>query len=214
MTVLFPTYLTAVETAGVAVLRVTWSDKLRQRLATMTADRLSVRVLREAFEGLPIRIAQGLAGEQVFSGAGVGVRHGWYRQRLDTVAAGAPGNFVPGVCVAGPVGGQAVDLDYVPGSARLPADAAVPEDLTARVRLAQGDVAVLDSRCARRWSHPEQVFRLSVVRPWLEPERDGRELVGSDILPRVQRFAGVPWAPATTLEQWLFERHERRNDDA
>ena len=154
MTVRFPTYLTAVETAGVAVLPVTWSDKLCQRLATMTADRLSVRVLREAFEGLPMRIAQALAGEQVFSGAGVGVPAGWHRQRLDTVAAGAPSNFLPGVCVAGPVSSRAVDLDYVPGSARLPADAAVPEDLTAGAQLSP-----------RRRRHHRLTVRPALVTP-------------------------------------------------
>jgi hypothetical protein len=208
MSVAMPAYLTAVETAGVAVLPITWSDRLCQRLSTMTAERLVPRVLREAYEGLPLRVAQEIAGEQVLSYAGVGTRAGWHRQRVDTVADGAPRTFVPGLCIAGPVGDAPVTLSYLPGSARLRRGAATLGDLAAHAELAPGDVAVLDSRCTRRWSDPATVFQLSVVRPWIEPERDFAALVTTDTPPRVARFTGAPWAPAATPSQWLFDRHE------
>jgi hypothetical protein len=211
MTLAMPSYLTAVDTAGVAVLPVTWSDKLRQRLAAMPADRLSLRVLREAYEGLPMRVAQGIAGEQVLSSAGLGAAPGWHRQRVDSVADGAPSRFVPGLCIAGPVGAAATTLWYVPGSASAPRDAPVLESLALAAELVPGDVAVLDSRCMRRWSDPAAVFRMSVVRTWIQPERDGRELITGDVSPQLARFAGSPWAPAETVRQWLFERHERRS---
>jgi hypothetical protein len=210
MSLLMPTHLTAVETAGVAVLRVTWSDKLRQRLATQTGDRIILRVLREAYEGLPLRVAEQIAGEQVLSHAGVGVPAGWYRQRVDTVADGAPRAFVPGLSILGPVGAEPVTLSYAPGSARLPHDAPVPVESATDIELAPGDVVVADSRCALRLSDPAAVFQLSVVRAWLEPERDFTAFVTRDVLPRVARFAGVASVPAATPEQWLFERHERR----
>lgn len=211
MSLVFPAHVTAVETSGVAVLRTTWSDKLCQRLAGMDSARPNFRVVREAYEGLPMRVAQDVAGEQVFSRARTGVPRGWYRTRTDTVAAGAPNTFIPGVCIAGPVGGGPGSLSVIPGSARLPADTAVPTELAVSVDLDAGDVAVLDSRCMRRWSAPETTFQLSVVRPWIEPEQDAAPLVDPQGPARASRFAGLPWMPAPTLESWLFDRHERRS---
>lgn len=210
MTLMMPTHVTAVETAGVAVMPVVWSERLRGRLAVLGRDRSTLRALREAYEGLPVRVAEEVAGEQVLSSFGTDAPAGWHRQRGDTIADGAPGAFVPGLCIGGPVGEAPVTLSYLPGSARARHDAPILPDLAASVELAPGDVAVLDSRCVRRWSDPQSVFRMSLVRTWIVPEDDARELVTAETLPRLARFAGAAAAPARTVEEWLFERHERR----
>jgi hypothetical protein len=206
----FPSYVTAVETSGFAVLRNTWSDKLRQRLGAESGNP-AFRSVREAYDGLPMRVAQDVAGEQIFSLARVGLPAGWLRARTDIIGSGAPASFIPGLCIAGPVGDTAALLAVVPGSARLPLDAEVPEELAAEAELAPGDVAVLDPRCMRRWSIPKTIFQLSVVRTWIQPECDASAMVGPDAPPRAARFAGVPSAPAATFESWLFARHERRS---
>jgi hypothetical protein len=206
----FPGHVIAVETAGFAVLRNTWSDKLRQRLLGLELGRPAFRSIRESYDGLPMRVAQKVVGEPIFSSACVGLPSGWFRARTDTVDSGAPASFIPGVCIAGPVGDVAAVLAVVPGSARLTSEAEVPAELAVEVGLAPGDVAVLDSRCMRRWSAPQTVFQLSVVRAWVQPDLDGPAMAGPDLPARAARFAGVGSAPATTLESWLFERHERK----
>jgi hypothetical protein len=210
MTLALPTHIAAVRTCGVAVLPVTWSEKLRRRLAGTDVAEPSLRILREAYEGLPSRLVHSLAGEQIVSNVAVGVSPGWHRQRVDTILDGAPASFIPGMCIAGPTGEEAVVLSYVPGSARSHRDIAGDGERAVEVELAPGDVAVLDSRCARRWSRPEVVFALSVVRSWIEPQADLGTLVRADTLARVARFAGRQDAPAVTVREWLFERHERR----
>ena len=211
MTPKFAAHATAMETAGWTVLRNTWSDKLLQRLATM--DRLvpNFKLVREAYDGLPMRVAEEITGELVFSKASVGVAAGWFRTRVDTIASGAPVGFVPGVCIAGPTTDAGAQLSVIPGSARLGVAVTVPQQLAIGVTLAQGDAAILDSRAMRRWSPAESVFQLSVVRPWIEPEHDAAGLVAADTPPRAARFAGVAGRPAESLESWLFERHERRS---
>ncbi len=206
----FPGHVIAIETAGFAVLRNTWSDKLRQRLFGLELGRPAFRSIREAYDGLPMRVAQEVIGEPIFSSARVGLPPGWFRARTDTVDSGAPASFIPGVCIAGPVGDMPAALAVVPGSARLPTEAEVPTELAIEVRLVPGDVAVLDSRCMGRWSVPETIFQLSVVRAWVQPDLDASAMVGPDLPARAARFAGVASAPAATLESWLFERHERR----
>jgi hypothetical protein len=208
----FPAYVTSVETSGVAVLRNTWSGKLRDPLAAINAGLPTFRVIREAYDGLPMRVAQAVAGEQIFSRARIPLPDGWHRARTDTVASGAPLTFVPGLSIAGPVSADTVRLSFVPGSARLPADAEVPEEMVVHVELDPADVAVLDARCMRRWSAPESTFELSVVRTWIEPELDASRLVAPDGPERAKRFAGMPWIPAPSVESWLFERHERRTE--
>ena len=206
----FPSYVLAVQTAGFAVLSNTWSDKLCQRLLGLDASRPNFRSVREAYDGLPMRVAEAVAGEQIFSSARTGLPSGWFRARTDTVDSGAPVGFIPGVCISGPVAREAVMLAVVPGSARLTAGAAAPADLAVETELGPGDVALLDSRCMQRWSAPQTVFQLSVVRTWIQPELDVSALTGPDLPARAARFAGAGSAPAVTLESWLFERHERR----
>lgn len=211
MTQTFNGYVTAVETMGVAILRNTWSPKLRQRLAMTDSAAPNLRTVREAYDGLPMRVAQHVAGEQIFSGARHGVDEEWHRSPIREGVLAAPTAHVLGMSIAGPAD-EAVELHVATGSDRCEPDLAVGAAIQT-FRLEAGDVAVLDARCLRRWTAPATIFELSVVRFWVEPVQDGRALAKSDMPPRARRFVGEGTAP-TTLEEWLFGRHPARSEDA
>ena len=202
-------------TEGCAILRESLSPRLLKSLTRgfPSTNPSELTLVRQVFDGLPMRIVQELIGEVVLSAIKCGCESGWHRSRVDTIASGAPAEFVPGFDLATVIDQKLCRLDFLCGSGRLAADSAYPAQIYRSVELAPGDLAILDSRLLRRWpdDHGQHIYMASVVRYWLTPLQDISSRLSADLPPRALRFFGVPWQPAREISQWLFRNHPRRS---
>jgi hypothetical protein len=202
-------------TAGCAMLKQNLSLRLLKSLARGFPNQnpSELALVRQVFDGLPMRIVQGLIGEVILSAIKYGCEQGWRRSRIDTVASGAPAEFVPGFDLATVIDQEACRLEFLPGSGRLTADSVYPTQIARSVELAAGDLAILDSRLVRRWPDDRRhsIYMVSVVRFWLTPQQDFSGRISADLPSRALRFFGAPWQPAREIGQWLFHNHPERS---
>jgi hypothetical protein len=188
--------------------------QLKQHSINKKIEKLSL--IRQAFDGLPLRIINGLIGEVVLSAIRVEASSEWHRGRDDTIISGAPPEFIPGFDLVINIGSETAGLEVISGSGRLPIDSPY-ELLDSRfIELVHGDMVILDSRILRRWISKNEgaIFWFSVIRPWLTPLDDFTNKVRPDTPPRALRFYGIPWIPAQDIGQWLFKNHRKRSSDA
>src|ERR1700688_612301 len=88
------------ETQGYTVVKDVLSEKQIALLARGRERVPEFHVVRRGFEGLPMRIVEGLAGAMVLSAARYGTSNQWHRGRTDTVESGAPADFVASFDIA------------------------------------------------------------------------------------------------------------------
>jgi hypothetical protein len=171
-------------------------------------------LVRQVFDGLPMRITQGMVGEVILSDISYGVQQGWHRGRSDIVNCGAPASFVPGFDMATVLDFKPCLIDVIDGSSRLAADDGCPTGLRQSVEIAPGDLAIFDSRLLRRWAEDrcQWVYSLSVIRPWITPVSDFSSKIHPDMPPRALRFYGCPWWPSRDVGEWIFRNHTKRSD--
>ena len=202
------------ETRGWTVVEGCLSPQLQRHLARgyPNPNPSELALVRQAFDGLPMRITESLVGEVILSRVKYGAEPGWHRGRADTVASGAPAGFIPGFDLACVLDARPCPAEVVPGSGRLRADDPLPESICQAAELAPGDLAIFDSRLLRRWP-PERgprVFWFSVIRPWLTPLSDFSKRLRPETPPRARRFFGEPWWPARDVREWLFRTHKNK----
>ena len=206
------------ETQGWTVLKGNLSPQLTRHLARGFPEHnpSQLTLVRQAFDGMPLRIITGLIGEVVLSMIRSGAAPDWHRGRNDTIASGAPSQFIPGFDLATTIDSSPCILEVIPGSGRLSANDPNPSQISARVEVGPCDLAILDSRLIRRWSLEtgKKVFWFSVIRPWLTPLDNFEREVRSNTPPRALRFFGLPWQPARDVGQWIFNTHNKRSTDA
>lgn len=171
-------------------------------------------LVRQAFDGLPMRITENLLGEVILSQVAYGVGTGWRRGREDTILSGAPADFIPGFDLACTLDGKPCTIEVIPGSGRLRANDPVPEEIKQVAQLAPGDLAIFDSRLLRRWptERSDWVFWFSVIRPWITPVADFSNRLRPGTPPRALRFFGAPWWPSRDISEWLLRTHQKRSD--
>jgi hypothetical protein len=169
-----------------------------------------IQVTRQAFDGLPLRITQALAGETILSAFGIGTAEGWHRGRSDTLESGAPTEFIPGFDCFAPAGAEPCRVEVIPGGGRLRRDDPLPLVTARTVELAPGDLLILDSRAPRHWppEPPRHLFWFSIVRSWMTPQSRFDDLLDEDVPPRALRFYGVPFAPHRDVGAWIFDTHQ------
>jgi hypothetical protein len=203
------------ETRGWTIVEGCLSPQLQRHLSRgfPNPNPSEMTLVRQAFDGLPLRIVDGLIGDVILSHVRYGVSEGWHRGRDDTVASGAPAEFVPGFDLSCVLNGKSCAIEVVPGSGRLGTKDPVPEEIKQLTQLAPGDLAIFDSRLMRRWpaEGARWVFSFSVVRRWLTPVTDFSKRLRPGTPPRALRFFGEPW-PACDVREWLFQTHQRRSD--
>lgn len=206
------------ETQGWTILRGNLSQRLLSHFARgYPAPNPSELILvRQAYDGLPMRIVEGLVEQAVLSAVRYGAEEQWHRGRDDTVRGGAPADFIPGFDLAATLDSAPCALEVISGSQRLGVDDPYPLQQSRSIELASGDLAIMDSRLLRRWSAQSAYWILwfSVIRPWLTPLDDFTDKIRPDTPPRALRFYGIPWRPARDVGQWLFHSHSKRNSDA
>jgi hypothetical protein len=200
------------------VLKGNLSPQLTRHLARGFPEHnpSKLTLVRQAFDGMPLRIVTGLIGEVVLSMIRSGATPDWHRGRNDTIASGAPSQFIPGFDLAATIDTSSCILEVIPGSGRLSVSDPNPKQISTPVELDPCDLAILDSRLLRRWSAEsgKQVFWFSVIRPWLTPLDDFEPEIRSNTPPRALRFFGLPWQPAREVGQWIFTSHTKRSTDA
>jgi hypothetical protein len=201
------------EAQGCTVVPTVLSAKLRAMLDRGRNKFPEFVLVRQAFEGLPLRITAELAGEMVLSSARYGVPGGWHRGRDDVVRDGAPASFVPGFDVALTLEAGPCTVEFLPGSGRFGAHDALPVSQLAAMTMQPDDVVIFDSRMVRRWP-PESaahVFWFSVARPWITPLVDFVARIPATTPPRARRFAGDVTLPSRDIGEWLFRTHPKRS---
>jgi hypothetical protein len=203
------------ETRGWTIVEGCLSPQLQRHLARgfPNPNPSEMTLVRQAFDGLPMRIVEGLIGEVILSQVRYGVSQGWHRGRNDTIASGAPADFVPGFDLSCVLNGKPCTIEVVPGSGRLRTHDPVPEEIKQPATLAPGDLAIFDSRLLRCWppQGADWVFCFSVVRRWLTPVTDFSKRLRPGTPPRALRFFGEPW-PARDIGEWLFRTYQKRSD--
>lgn len=199
------------ETQGFTLIERVVSARQLGGLARANRERIDFLAVRRLFDGLPMRVMEGLAGPMVLSQVRYGTPAGWHRGRTDTVASGAPAGFVPGFDVSLALDGQPCTVDAIAGSARLGAEAILPSIAGTSVTFTAEDVVVFDSRTVRRWPdpRPDTIFWYSVIRPWMMPLMDVMASVPRDAPPRALAFAGR--RPSREIGEWLFSTHQGRS---
>ena len=204
------------ETQGWVVIRQNLSPRLLTSLARgfPNPNPSELVLVRQVFDGLPMRIIQGLIGEVMLSAIKYGAQQGWHRGRNDTVSSGAPANFIPGFDLAAILDSESCSVDVIAGSGRLETGEDYPVEISQSIEIAPGDLAIFDSRLLRRWPSDrcQWVYSSSVIRPWITPLSDFSSRIGLDMPPRALRFYGVPWQPARDVGEWLFRNHTKRRD--
>jgi hypothetical protein len=203
-------------TRGWTLVEGCLSPQLQRHLARgyPSPNPSEMTLVRQAFDGLPMRITQGIIGEVILSQIKYGAEAGWHRGRGDTVASGAPAEFVPGFDFACVLDGKPCQVEVIPGSNRLTDDDPCLLEISREVELRPGDVLILDSRLQRRWP-PERghlIFWFSVIRPWLTPLSDFSKRLRPETPPRALRFFGIPQVPPRDVGEWLFRTHRKRSD--
>lgn len=204
------------ETRGWTVVEGCLSPQLQRHLARgyPNPNPSEMTLVRQAFDGLPLRITQGLVGEVILSQVKYGAGEDWHRGRGDTVASGAPPDFVPGFDLACVLNGRPCEVEVIPGSGRLAAGDPPPLQIAQAFALAPGDLAIFDSRLLRRWptGRGRHAFWFSVIRPWLTPLSDFSRRLRPETPPRALRFFGIPWLPHRDVGEWLFRTHRKRSE--
>jgi hypothetical protein len=199
------------ETKGFAVVRDVLSEKQIQLLSRGSGKRPEFALVRRVYEGLPMRIVEGLAGAMVLSFARYGAPEGWHRGRTDTIESGAPLEFTPGYDVALVLESRRCSMEAITGSGRLGLTEPVPAAACVTLEFSPTDVVILDSRALRRWPVElhGRVFWFSVVRPWMTALMEFHDYLPKDTPPRARQFAGR--IPARDVGEWLFTSHAKRN---
>lgn len=200
------------ETQGWAVVEAVLSPKMIALLTRGSGGFPEFRIIRQVFEGLPMRIMETIAGRMVLSMARYGVSQEWHRGRDDIVASGAPADFISGFDVGLRLDSEPCILEVISGSARLGPRDVIPLQLQRTVEVAVHAVVILDSRTVRRWSAQlaSRIFWFSVVRPWIMPLMNFFDKLPKDTPPRALQFAGMP--PAKDVGEWLFRAHPKRSE--
>jgi hypothetical protein len=204
------------ETRGWTVVEGCLSPQLQRHLARgyPNPNPSEMTLVRQAFDGLPMRITQGIVGEVILSQIKYGAEPNWHRGRYDTINSGAPPDFIPGFDLACILDGQPCQLEVIPGSGRLRANDPCPVGISQEVELRPGDLVILDSRLQRLWPQKRDrwVFWFSVIRPWLTPLNDFSMRLRPETPPRALRFFGIPQMPPRDVGEWLFRTHRKGED--
>ncbi len=203
------------ETQGWTVVQSCLSPQLQRHLVRgyPNPNPSELTLVRQAFDGLPLRITQGLIGEVILSQVRYGEAEDWHRGRGDTVASGAPAEFIPGFDLSCVLDRKPCPVEVIPGSGRLTDDDPWPYQISQTVEVKPGDLAIFDGRLLRRWP-PERsgwVFWFSVIRPWLTPLSDFSRRLRPDMPPRALSFFGIPRQPPGDVGEWLFRTHQKRS---
>jgi len=175
-----------------------------------------LKLTRQLFDGLPMRISQGVIGESIVSAFGSSVRGGWHRGRTDTLESGAPPSFLPGFDFFTSTAVEPVRVSVINGGGRLARHDAPPIAAGQTVELGRGDLLIADCRTPRCWSEPlpRSLFWFSTVRPWMTQEMDILSLVEHDTPPRALAFFGAAQRPPGDVLEWLTASHRKREAPA
>lgn len=200
------------ESEGFTVVDSVLSEKQITLLARGRHQAPEFALIRRVFEGLPMRIMEGLAGPMVLSMAQYGDSAEWHRGRADTVASGAPADFIPGFDVAMTIDQRPGTVEAIAGSSRLAIADPVPAFVSRRIEFAPESLIIFDSRTLRRWPQDRgrDAFWFSVIRPWMTPLIDFTARLPKDTPPRAAQFAGR--SPSRSISEWLFATHAKRSD--
>lgn len=201
--------LEALATRGYAVVTGCVSRTLTDKVLRGHVGRMSYEHVRRFWDGLPAFLCERSIGTCVFSALTrlpaerAGHQGAWHRGRGDTVASGAPRDFIPGFDLVVPLE-AGLEVLVLPASGRQLRDEPVDFESARAVPLAVEDLMILDSRLYRRFRGAAQIVILSVVRDWIDPIEIQTDGIASTTPARAAAFFGRELLARTDMRDWLL----------